>query len=708
MNSIRFPGKLDVSTKFFGQLTVRDLIRLLTPSAVTYALAPSLPGFIIAAAMGATWYWFTPYDQHLDTLLYNLVRHRTLNDTSFGSDQHISKTHIQVAEDRAAALVKVTPTNLDMKTGDEKKALHNLYRDLLDTINYPIHVTSRQDHLDLEDYIEDLDEPGDTQQDIRHDYKQKCRELSEQELSYTTHYIKIFADKDINTLLPDSLQFGDNETSETTLKEELNSRCNDVIDTVNSAELQAERVTGKELRDKNLHYTTGEPDIDPSWTTQGSETTQKGFRKTLYVSEYPSTLELGWTLQLLRTEGLVDVTQVIEPRSSAKAAKNLQRLSEKLNAEIDSVLSHGYRGTNKLETLLEDTEWILDLLAQRESTTVDYGTYITAKADDKQSCIQTYRQIQNRLETLQIDYTKPILRTDQAFKTDHPAHGDALHETQLMPSTSAAAGFPFGTQITQQNQGVIYGVDTSDRAPILADRFQWSSHSMVRMGMVGSGKSYAAKIELLRSALIYDNLQIVAVDPKQEYSHVINKVGGHTRHLDNSNPPIIPDGHVCFQVEERGEEENVQALVALVREIYRYVSQNQKRTLVLIDEARILMNDDEGRQVLNQFVLEGRDTNTAVTLITQNASHFTHSREGREILDNVPGKIFMRHDRVPDSVVDYFQLSERERQELYELKTGTDSDYSEAILKLSGRLDTRIRIESTEVEHAVIQQGENQ
>jgi type IV secretory pathway VirB4 component len=109
---------------------------------------------------------------------------------------------------------------------------------------------------------------------------------------------------------------------------------------------------------------------------------------------------------------------------------------------------------------------------------------------------------------------------------------------------------------------------------------------------------------------------------------------------------------------------------------------------------------------LNQFVLEARDTNTAITLISQNASHFTYCREGREILDNMPGKVFMRHDRVPEDVVDYFQLSQQEKQELYELKTGTDSAYSEALLKITGRLDTRVKIESTQVEESIINRGE--
>jgi type IV secretory pathway VirB4 component len=221
------------------------------------------------------------------------------------------------------------------------------------------------------------------------------------------------------------------------------------------------------------------------------------------------------------------------------------------------------------------------------------------------------------------------------------------------------------------------------------------------MGMVGSGKSYAAKLELLRTSLVYEDLQIIVVDPKQEYSRIIEALNGRTQTLDSDYR--FTDEHLCFQVNERGQQEDVEQLVDLVQEIYSYTSKNREKTLVLIDEARILMNHKQGRRVLNQFVLEARDTNTAITLVSQNASHFTYCREGREILDNMPGKVFMRHDRVPDSVVDYFQLSDQERQELYELKTGTESQYSEALLKITGKLDTRIQIESTPIEDKIIQ-----
>jgi type IV secretory pathway VirB4 component len=272
-----------------------------------------------------------------------------------------------------------------------------------------------------------------------------------------------------------------------------------------------------------------------------------------------------------------------------------------------------------------------------------------------------------------------------------------------MPAQSAAAGFPFATQPIQQDHGVIYGVDKRDKTPILLDPFSWRSYSMARMGASGSGKSYAASIEILRAHLAYPGLQIIVVDPKKEYKHLVKTLGGTMHTLEPGNNYSFEEQVLGFELKERGQLDNVELLVEIVQQIYSKTSQDQKKTLVLIDEARILMNDDRGRRILNQFVLESRDTNTGVYLISQNASHFTSWREGREILDNMPGKILMQHERVPDNVVDYFRLSQREEQELYELKTGTDSNYSEALLKVSGRLDTRIQIESTLEEHAIIE-----
>jgi len=710
MKRVQIPGNLDVPMRLFGRFTIRDLLRLSLPI-IPGLLRQSWLIALIGIGVGTLLYFVRPYKQPLDTHIYNCVRWVAMRGQIEGSDigefeddgwgHGIDSSKIKSQTGNLIAVIKVQPTNLDLKTEAEQQALHNIYQDLLRTVNYPLEIHSRQRPLSLDQYLQELKTCNSNDKGLKTDYLRFCSEFEDEDLTLTDHYIVINAEENgLNYLwrLVQRLLDNDPESADNALDSELDSRCREVIGAIDSTDLSARRLTGDDLEQfaDSVNYPTEETTLHCS--------VQDEYRRAIEITEYPSTTELAWPLQLLRVDGKVDVVQKVEPMSSGETSDRLQRLSEKLNAEINSLLSGGHRGTNKFESLLEDTEWFLDLLADRQAKPVEYSSCVTVHSPDKGRTEDTLAAVCNRLDTLGFEYRHPVLRADLGYRSDSPLYRDGLDNELLMPASSAAAGFPFATQNSGE-AGIVYGTDTYDGTPILLDRFSWSSHSMARMGMVGSGKSYATKIELLRAALVYDDLQIIVVDPKQEYGRVISMLGGSTRELDGGDYSLDND-YICLTVSERGQSENIGLLTDAVEQIYREVSQDQRRTLVLVDEARNLLNDEDGRRILNRFVLEGRDTNTAITLVTQNASHFTYCREGREILDNMPGKVFMRHDRVPDSVVDYFDFSAREKQELFELKTGTDADYSEALLRVSGRISTRVTVESTSQEHALIENRE--
>lgn len=717
----RMPGRLSVPTRFFGRFTWTDITRVALPVVLCFLIIDSTPGVGMvlwlgaAAATGIIWYGFTPFNQHLDQLASSAFRwylsQRHMEPVRIAEKE---EDHLVTSTGSVIGIIEAEPANLEMRTEAEQHALVSIYRSLFETISYPIEIHSRQERLSFEEYLHRIAANGSPDRVLKEDYLEYIHQLDQETISQTRHYIVVRIEPEgqqkVERYAREQLPFleeQDDEQGQEILLDELDSRCRDILDTLNTADLSASRLTKKQLWNTPYRPAYHNPQVSPRYTSAPDDDSRGDFRKTLYVTEYPTSIDAGWTAQILQTSGLVDVVQVITPQNTSKTVRKLQRLSEKVNAEIDSFLAQGYRGTNKLEGLLDDIEWFLYLLADRADIPVDYGVYITAHGENRAECQQTFGKVCNRLDTIQIDYRKPVFRTDQAYYTDSLLHLDQLQEGLLVPAGAAAAGFPFSTRDNSQQHGVIYGVNTQDGSPALFDRFTWSSHSMARMGMVGSGKSYAAQVALLRASIAYPDLQIIIVDPKNEYGSIARTLDGTTHTLEQGGSCSFKDDVVCFQVEERGQEENIELLVDVVQQIYSAVSQDQQKTLVVIDEARILMNDETGRRVLNRFVLEGRDTNTAITLISQNASHFTYCREGREILDNMPGKIFMRHDRVPDSVVDYFQLSQRERQELYELKTGTDSQYSEGLFKVTGQLDTRIRVESTPQEHTLIDGGKS-
>jgi len=710
----RFPGDVDIPTRFFARFTAKDLVRVGLPPLLGYAAAfgqPSITTVVAGVVIGAVWYLYRPYNNPVDVHLYHALRQLTGYRAVRGSDVADSTTEYTVSNaGKVVGVIEVEPTNLEMKTSDQQEALHLLYKDVLESIQHPVEIHSRQEPYELEAYIDEVDS-GKEPKGVREDYIRYCRDVSEDTLVTTKHYLVVRVTVDSISQLKDRLtRSNDSEDDHGNAIEdaarELDKRCREIIHEIDGSELTAHRVTGKDLNTFLQRYDTSIP--TPSLTefhTRPSDDIGR-YRKMAYLTEFPTGMQLAWPLDLLRINGHVDVVQVIDQQPPDNVTKQLQRRVNKISAEIQSFVNAGFLGTSKLEGLLDDTNWMLDRFTDREDKPFQYGVYITVHAEDRERCRKSFDKVRTRLDAQQIDYEAPVFRTDQAYKTDSVLYSDRLDETVLLPGSSVAAGFPFATQQTDADTGVIYGEDASDGTPVVMDRFDWSSHSMAVMGATGSGKSYMVKLELLRAWIAYDDLQVYVVDPKKEYKTVVNRLGEKQSPvftLEEGKQYQFGYDVVGFQVDERGAEANADQLVDIVRQIYRHASQSDQKTLVVIDEARILMNHEEGRQVLNQFVLEARDTNTAITLVSQNASHFTHCREGREILDNMPGKVFMRHNRVPDDVVEYFQLSNREKQELFQLRTGTDASYSEAVVKIAGQLDAKLHIESTAAEHALIQ-----
>ena len=587
---------------------------------------------------------------------------------------------IIVDRNAAIAVLKVSPVNLDLKTDRDYEAYHQVYQRILNTISYPVCIHSRQKRSDLSDYVEIISS-NDSHPVLRSNYTEYCKQVAATGFVRTDHFVVV------------RVAGGEHEHP----GRELSRRVHEIQSNLAGSGFKIFQVTGDEL--KRFAKQAFNPAPNP--TEQYCATANDGFdeyRRLVYIKEYPSELEFGWPRHLFRVDGLVDVTQVFRPVGIDEAVRKLRRSSEKLDAAIGAYLKQGHKGVNKLERSLDDTEWFLDLLAKQECKPIQYGVYVTAHGPTRKAVDTTFDQLVTQLEALQLAFQEPGLRNDYAYFTDHPFYPDRLTETLLMPTVSAATGLPFGNQPLTGSDGILYGLDTEDGTPILIDRFEWDSHSTAVMGTLGSGKSYFTALELLRSILVYPDIQLIVVDPKKEYRQTVEALGGDHRFVIKGKDYSFDNQVVGFEVKNRGEFENVSALVDLVRQIYSATSKNQRRTIVVIDEARLLLKDEAGCHALNQFVLEARDINVAVHLVTQNRSHFAGSSNGREILKEIPGELFFRHEVAPDSPI----LSRQEEIDIQGLKSGEEANHSEGYLHISNGIHTKIKIESTPAEHRII------
>lgn len=100
-------------------------------------------------------------------------------------------------------------------------------------------------------------------------------------------------------------------------------------------------------------------------------------------------------------------------------------------------------------------------------------------------------------------------------------------ETLRTLTTEALATFiPFKVQEIFNERGIYYGNNLISKNIILADRRELLNGNSFILGVSGSGKSFAAKNEIVSIALRDANADILVIDPENEYRDLIHELKG--------------------------------------------------------------------------------------------------------------------------------------------------------------------------------------
>ena len=116
--------------------------------------------------------------------------------------------------------------------------------------------------------------------------------------------------------------------------------------------------------------------------------------------------------------------------------------------------------------------------------------------------------------------------------------GENLIPIQRGLTTSSTAIFiPFITQeLFQRGAALYYGLNALSNNMILCDRKQLKNPNGLILGTPGSGKSFAAKRELLNVFLTIPQDRIIIVDPMGEYAPLVRRLGGQVIEIAPDSP----------------------------------------------------------------------------------------------------------------------------------------------------------------------------
>ena len=108
-----------------------------------------------------------------------------------------------------------------------------------------------------------------------------------------------------------------------------------------------------------------------------------------------------------------------------------------------------------------------------------------------------------------------------------------------MTTSSTAIFIPFMTrELRMDGQALYYGMNALSHNVIMADRKKLKSANGMYLGSTGSGKSFAAKRELINVFLATSD-RIMVVDPMGEYAPLVRRLGGQVIEIAPDSPNHI-------------------------------------------------------------------------------------------------------------------------------------------------------------------------
>ena len=250
----------------------------------------------------------------------------------------------------------------------------------------------------------------------------------------------------------------------------------------------------------------------------------KRYCRTIFAFTYPRYLNTSWFSPVINLDRHFDISMFINPIDTSVALKNLRKKVAQVESALVIKEEKGQVRDPILETAYKDLENLRDQLQTAQEKLFQYALYITIYEDEVAELDKTENQIRNMLESRLVYAKTAMYQQEEGFNSTLPLGTDRLQVLNTMNSAPLSTTFPFVSADLTSDKGILYGINRHNNSLILFDRFSLENGNMVIFAKAGSGKSYASKLEILRSLMM--GTDVIVIDPENEYKYLADTVGG--------------------------------------------------------------------------------------------------------------------------------------------------------------------------------------
>ena len=246
--------------------------------------------------------------------------------------------------------------------------------------------------------------------------------------------------------------------------------------------------------------------------------------RSFFILSYPRFVSTDWLSPIINLDAPMDMAMYIYPMETAEIMKKLKNKVGQLESSMRMGQEKGNVRDPMMETAFQDTEALRNRLQQGTERYFRFSIYFTIYANDNKELDQYAATLESILGSKLIIAKPAVLQMEQGFNSTLPLGNDELAIATNMNTEPLSTTFPFVSSELTSNDGILYGINRHNNSLILFDRFEMENANSVVFAKSGSGKSYAVKLEIIRSMML--GTDVIVIDPENEYKHLSEAVGG--------------------------------------------------------------------------------------------------------------------------------------------------------------------------------------
>lgn len=258
-----------------------------------------------------------------------------------------------------------------------------------------------------------------------------------------------------------------------------------------------------------------------------------------YAVSYPRYLSDGWMEPVLNLSQELDVSIYIHPTDTKEMLKKFQKKVAEVQSQINIKAERGEVRDPELEAGYRNLEDMRDRLQQGEEKMFGVGFYVSVYGENEAEINKAENDIRGILDSRLITLKPALFQQEQGFKSILPLANDELAVNSKFNSEPLSSFFPFTSFDLTSDTGILYGINRHNSSLVLFDRYSLTNYNSVTFATSGAGKSYALKLEILRSLMF--GTEVIVIDPEREYEYLAEATGGRFFNISlSSNHQVNP------------------------------------------------------------------------------------------------------------------------------------------------------------------------